>query len=321
MENELHFTVDAKSEPVRIDKYLSTQTGLISRNRIQRLIEEGAVLLNGEPILRTKEKVQPGDRIRIRIPPPQSGAIEPEAIPLDILYEDSSFLIVNKQAGLCVHPTEHRKTGTLVNALLHHSKELSSIGGVMRPGIVHRLDQATSGILLVAKNDDAHSKLSLLFKTRQIEKIYWAIVLGPTPPEAGVIDQPIGRHPADRKRMTILADGRKSKTMYRILRTGLGGTLLEVYPKTGRTHQIRVHLRHIGLSIAGDRLYGLRKRQGRGAIERLFEGYPGIGLHAKILRFVHPITGEKIDLEAPLPPIFQSVVDQMICLNRSKNDS
>ncbi|MGC9328972.1 MAG: RluA family pseudouridine synthase [Candidatus Hinthialibacter sp.] len=321
METELNFIVDAESEPVRIDKYLSAQTDQVSRNRIQHLIEERAILLNGRPVLRTKEKVHPGDEIRVRIPPPQSSTIEPESIPLDIIFEDSFLLVVNKQAGLCVHPTEHRKTGTLVNALLHHVKDLSGIGGVLRPGIVHRLDQVTSGILLIAKNDETHRKLSDLFKSRQIEKIYWAIALGSTPPLAGSVDQPIGRHPADRKRMTIRPDGRKSKTIYRILRTGLGGMLLEVYPRTGRTHQIRVHLRHLGLSIAGDQLYGLRKRQGRGAIERMFENYPGIGLHAKILRFQHPMTGEKIDLDAPPPPLFQSIVDQMICLNRNTNDS
>lgn len=321
MIHELNLIVESLTQPVRIDKYLGHQINQISRSRIQQLIEEGSVQVNDCPIFRGKEKVHPGDRIRVYLPPPQASTIDAEPIPLDLLFEDQDLLAVNKAPGLCVHPTEHMKTGTLVNALLYHIHDLSGIGGVLRPGIVHRLDRGTSGVLLVAKNDETHRRLSEMFKNRQIQKTYWALVHGVSTAREGEIDQPIGRHPSDRKRMTIRPDGRKSLTKYRILCTGLGGLLMEVYPRTGRTHQIRVHLHHLGFSIVRDPLYGLKKHMGRGALEGLFEGYPGIGLHAKTLRFNHPTTGETIILEAPLPIQFQSVVDQMQCLNQNNNVS
>lgn len=320
MTTELNFTVDPSALPVRIDKYLADRIDRLSRNRIQQLIAGGSVWLNGQPVPRAKEKTQPGDRIQVFLPPPQPSAVEPEPIPLDILFEDNDLLAVNKPPGLCVHPTEHMKTGTLVNALLYRIKDLSGIGGILRPGIVHRLDRVTSGVLLVAKNDETHRRLSDQFKSRLIEKTYWALAQGAANHREGEIDQPIGRHPTDRKRMTIRPDGRKSLTTYRILRTGLGGSLVEVYPRTGRTHQIRVHLHHLGFSILGDRLYGLKKHLGRGTLERLFEGYPGIGLHAKRIRFTHPMTEENMVVEAPLPDLFQSIVDQMQCLNLNIND-
>ncbi len=320
MNREILLTVEKGISPTRIDKYLADRLSQISRSRIQQLIDLQFILLNGYPVTRSKEKIHTGDRITIHLPPPLPSQVEPEAIPIEILYEDNDIAVVNKPAGLCVHPTEQRTTGTLVNGLLYHIHDLSGIGGVLRPGIVHRLDRVTSGIVLIAKNDVAHHRLSESFKNRQIEKVYWAIVHGAPPALEGEINQPIGRHPRDRKRMAIRSDGRNSLTRYRILHTALGGTLLAVYPKTGRTHQIRVHLRHLGLSIVRDSLYGLKKHLGKGTLERLFEGYPGIALHAKDLRFTHPVTGLEIEFHAPLPGIFQSVVDQMICHNPHNND-
>ncbi len=311
MNNEIEITVEADLSSIRIDKFIATKIPQISRNRIQQLIENHAIFLNDRSIDQSKEKVKVGDRIRFTLPPLQPSTVEPEPLPLDFLYEDEHIAVINKVPGMCVHPTEHLKTGTVVNGLLYHVKDLSGIGGVLRPGIVHRLDRVTSGVLLIAKNDEAHRRLSETFQSRQIQKTYWAITHGILPNPEGEIDQPIGRHPTDRKRMTIRPDGRKSLTRYRILRTGLGGMLLEVYPRTGRTHQIRVHLRHLGISIVRDTLYGLKKHLGKGTLERWFEGYPGIALHAKSLRFPHPVHGEEMIIEAPLPQIFQSIMDQM----------
>jgi len=318
---ELTFTVPPTQAPVRIDKYLAVQleSRSLSRARIQQLAEEGAIRLNGRPVLRSKEKVQPGDRIGVRLPPPEPAGVPPESGDLHILYEDDHFLAVNKPPGLCVHPTEHRKTGTLVNILLHHVRSLSSLGGSLRPGIVHRLDLATSGVLLVAKDDETHRRLTALFKARKIQKVYWAILHGAPARHEGEINLPIGRHPRDRKRMAIRPDGRPAMTRYRILRTGLGGSLAEVYPTTGRTHQIRVHLRHLGVPIVHDSLYGLKKYAGKGILERLFAEYPGLALHARSLRFPHPATGRDIMIEVEPPDLFSSVMEQMTCLEPNPN--
>ncbi len=314
MTTELNFTVEETTSPTRIDKFIASQTEDISRNRIKQLIEEKQVFLNDEPICQTKRKVAPGDHIRVCLPPLQPSTVEPEDIDFSILYEDEHVAVIDKPAGLCVHPTDHIKTGTLVNGLLYKIHDLSGIGGVLRPGIVHRLDRVTSGILVIAKNNEAHRKLSECFKTRRIKKIYWAIVHGIITKQEGEIDLPIGRHPSDRKRMTIREDGRNSLTRYRITSTGLGGSLVKVYPRTGRTHQIRVHLHHLGLSIVGDALYGLKKHYGKGRLARLFEGYPGIALHAHELRFPHPATDEIMEFQAPLPQLLKSVVDKLTCL-------
>lgn len=303
--------IAGEESPTRIDKYLADQIPHLSRSRIQQLIEGGHVILNGKSAPRVSEKVKSGDRIQITLPPPEPSGVQPEDIPLDILYQDSHLLVLNKPPGLCVHPTESMKTGTLVNALLHHVTDLSGIGGILRPGIVHRLDRVTSGVILIAKNDEAHRALSADFKQRRIRKIYWALAHGRPPQNEGEVNLPIGRHPTDRKRMAPRPDGRPSLTRYRILREGLGGTLVELYPVTGRTHQIRVHLRHLGCPVIRDSLYALRKFQGKGALERLFEGYPGIALHAKSIRFQHPLTGQEMHFEAPLPEAFQSIVDQL----------
>ncbi|MFB3788890.1 MAG: RluA family pseudouridine synthase [bacterium] len=317
--HELTFIVPPTQAPIRVDKYLAAQIDTLSRARIQQLAEEGEIRLNGHPVSRSKEKVQPGDRIVIRLPAPNPMGVPPEPGELQILYEDDYFLAVNKPPGLCVHPSEHRKTGTLVNILLYHGKSLSSLGGPLRPGIVHRLDLATSGVLLVAKNDEIHRRLTAMFKARKIQKGYWAILHGVPARHEGEINLPIGRHPRDRKRMAIRPEGRPAVTRYRILRTGLGGSLAEVYPTTGRTHQIRVHFRHLGVPIVRDSLYGLKKYAGKGILERLFAEYPGLALHARSLRFPHPATGREITITVEPPDLFLSITEQMTCLETNSN--
>ena len=289
---ELFLTVQEGQNPVRIDKFVAERIDRLSRSRIQSLIEDDAILLNQQPVVRVSEKVKPGDRITIFLPPPSPSKIQPEAIDIEILYEDEHILVVNKPAGMCVHPAGSIVSGTLVNALLYHTKGLSGIGGVLRPGIVHRLDRGTSGVLAVAKNDEAHRRLSADFKSRNVKKVYLALIHGKPGALQGEIDRSIGRSPSDRKLMAIRSDGRNAVTGYRIIRAGLGGSLAEVYPLTGRTHQIRVHFKHLGYPIIGDSLYGLKKTWGRGELERIFMDYPGFALHAKTLRFTHPITGE-----------------------------
>jgi len=302
--------VEHQIPPVRIDRYIAERIAELSRNRIQQLIEAGSVRLNDALVERSSEKVKTGDRITLLLPPPVPSEVSPEPIDLEFLYEDAYLAVVNKPPGMCVHPTEQIKSGTLVNALLFHVHDLSGIGGVLRPGIVHRLDRGTSGVLLVAKQDETHRRLSDQFKARHIRKIYWALVHGVPLRSEGEIDLPIGRHPADRKRMAVRTDGRDAKTGYRVLQTGLGGSWLEVYPVTGRTHQIRVHFQHLGCPVVHDSIYRVKNRSGRGELERGFSGYPGIALHARSLRFQHPITGSELYLEAPLPERFSAMVDR-----------
>ena len=307
----IELSVSLTQKSVRVDKYISEQDNNMSRSRIQQLIENGNVFLNRRQVKRVSEKVKEGDQIQLLLPPPEPSSVEPEDIHFDILYQDTHLAVINKPAGLSVHPTDHQKSGTLVNGLLYHLKDLSGIGGVLRPGIVHRLDRVTSGALLVAKTDEAHRILSEGFKSRKIKKIYRALVHGEPHGGSGEIDQPIGRDSADRKKMCIRPDGRKSLTRYKICGRGLGGSFVELYPYTGRTHQIRVHMKHILCPIAGDALYSTRKTAGKGELERLFEGYPGIGLHAFKLAFCHPITGESLEFEAPMPELFLSIIARM----------
>ncbi len=303
----LDFEIKNLPEPVRIDKYIAGIMQDLSRNRIQHLIKSGFVNLNKTTVKRTGEKVKSGDRITLHLPPPEPSDVLPEPSALEILYEDEHIVGINKPAGITVHPTEQNKTGTLVNFLLHHIDNLSGIGGVLRPGIVHRLDRVTSGVLLAAKNNIAHRKLSEQFKARRIKKVYCALVHGSLSNIKGKIDLPIGRHPTNRKKMAIVPEGRRAITYYRILQTGLGGSFIEVYPLTGRTHQIRVHLKHVGIPVVGDSVYTLKKYAGRGEMVRLFQDYPGIALHAHTLKFTHPIYNQEMYFEAPLPKLFEQV--------------
>ncbi|MBZ0257222.1 RluA family pseudouridine synthase [bacterium] len=311
MPQSLKFEVNAALSGLRIDKFLTRVAEGFSRSRIQSLVQDGAVMRNGKVCARTSEAVVEGDEIILTAPPLAPSTVEPEALPLDILYQDSDIAVINKPWGMSVHPTEHNKSGTLVNALLYHLSDLSGIGGVLRPGIVHRLDRVTSGVIIVAKHDEAHRRLSASFKARETKKTYWAIVHGRPSKDQGEIDQPIGRHPADRKRMTVLPGGRPSLTRYQICGEGLGGSWLELYPVTGRTHQIRVHLKHIGHPIAGDPVYTLKKYSGRGELERIFADHTMVALHARSIRFPHPMTGELAEFEAQPPNALNSILERM----------
>ena len=279
----------ADQEGERLDVFVTRRLPALTRSRVQRLIAQGAVAVSGQrakPSLR----LEVGMEITVDIPPAADAEAAPEAIPLDVLYEDNDILVVNKPPGMTVHPSPGHTTSTLVNAILSHCDDLSGIGGVARPGIVHRLDRDTSGVILVAKNDGAHNGLSTQLRERKVEKTYMALVEGTPKPPVGIIDAAIGRDPRNRKRMSIVEGGRQSETGYRVSERFRGYSLIEASPKTGRTHQIRVHLAAVGHPIVGDRLYGKPSP----LIGRQF-------LHARRIVFTHPRTAAPMDIEAPLP--------------------
>jgi 23S rRNA pseudouridine1911/1915/1917 synthase len=276
---------------MRLDLFLAKSLPEFSRSRIQQLIRGGFVRVGGA-ITRPRQSVRSGDEIEVREPPPEKIQTEPEAIPLAILYEDDDLIVINKAAGMTVHPGAGHREHTLVNALLHHCFTLSGIGGKERPGIVHRLDKDTSGCLVAAKNDVAHRELSKQFTARTVEKIYLALVAGKLRKETGVIENKIGRHPVHRQRMSVSSPiGRAAKTEYRVLRSSEQASLVECKLHSGRTHQIRVHLHHIGNPVLGDKIYA----------PRLAKDFPRQMLHAWKLGFSHPRTGEWKNFEAPLP--------------------
>jgi 23S rRNA pseudouridine1911/1915/1917 synthase len=294
------FLVDAADAGQRLDVFVARVSGL-SRARVQALIEAGSVRVTDHP-QKPRYAVKPGDRVALTVPPAEPLALTPEPIPIEILYEDDHLLVLNKPAGLVVHPGAGRATGTLVHALLAHCPNLPGIGGVERPGIVHRLDRDTSGVMVVAKSEAAHQSLSLQFKNRIVRKRYLALVHGAVRQEAGRIEAPIGRRERDRKRMGVKTEGgRTARTAYRVLRRLPGMTLVELGLETGRTHQIRVHLAHIGHPVVGDEVYGGR-RERRGA-----PGAPPAPrqlLHAWRLGFRHPTGGEWLEFAAPIPADF-----------------
>ena len=277
----------------RLDVFIARLLSQLTRSRVRRLIVGGLVTLEGRPAAKAGVKLEAGQRIELTVPPPEPTELEPEAIPLRIVYEDDDLLVVDKPAGLAVHPSPGHSRHTLVHAILAYCPQLSSIGGEERPGIVHRLDKDTSGLIIVAKHDDAHRSLARQLKERQVEKRYLALVEGLVEPPEGVIEAPIARHPRRRQRMAVVAGGREARTHYKLLREVDGRSLLEVRPETGRTHQIRVHLAAIDHPVTGDRVYG-RRGAGRSPLPRHF-------LHAQGLVFRHPRTGERLELEAPLP--------------------
>jgi 23S rRNA pseudouridine1911/1915/1917 synthase len=305
------FTVEQSLPAGRLDVFLREKFPAASRSAWQRLIEEDCVLVNGKPVKPTHPP-RAGERIEIRWPEARPAGAQPEAMPLDILFEDKSLLVVNKPAGLVVHPAAGHDEHTLVNALLHHCRDsLSGIGGVARPGIVHRLDKETSGCLVVAKNDAAHLALAAQFAGRQVGKIYNAIVCGELARASGEIRAAIARHPSHRKRMAARDDdaGRAAHTSYRVLEKLNSATFVEAQIHTGRTHQIRVHFQFLGYPVAGDATYGARQNQ------RLAEltGYaaPRVLLHARELSFVHPRTKKKLTFEAPLPADFREALKRL----------
>lgn len=287
----------------RADRVASDLSGL-SRSRIQRLITDGHLTADGLP-LKARSVVRAGETLILQVPPPEPAEIEPEAIPLEVLYEDPDVLVVNKPAGLVVHPSPGHWSGTMVNALLARDTEYGGIAGVQRPGIVHRLDRDTSGLIMVAKTDAAQAGLMAQLKARRVKKTYLALVQGSVEAAAGRIEAPIGRDPRHRTRMAVVPDGRPSVTGYRVRERFRGWTFLEVDLITGRTHQIRVHLAALGHAVAGDPVYGTGTSQrGPDGLERLF-------LHAWRIVFASPATGDLVRVEAPLPEALASVIEQL----------
>ena len=277
----------------RADVLLSEETGL-SRSRVAALMAEGFCLLDGQECRKAGTKAAPGLPIVLTVPPPRDPTPQPEDIPLEILYEDADLAVVIKPRGMVVHPAAGHEEGTMVNALLNRLDSLGGIGGELRPGIVHRLDKDTSGLLLVAKNDESQTELSRMLKDREIEKHYLALAEGHFRESSGEISAPIGRSKKDRKKMAVDPEGREAVTRWRVLAEGRGATLLDVHILTGRTHQIRVHLRSVGHPVCGDPLYGYEKGT----------AVPCLMLHAASLSFAHPRTKEKMTFRASLPEDF-----------------
>jgi 23S rRNA pseudouridine1911/1915/1917 synthase len=289
------FVVPKEHARMRLDLFLVKSLPEFSRSRIQQLIRDGFVLVGGA-ITRPRQSVRAGDEIDVTEPPPEKIHTEPEAIPLTILYEDDDLIVINKTSGMTVHPGAGQREHTLVSALLHQCSTLSGIGGKERPGIVHRLDKETSGCLVAAKNDVAHRELSKQFTARTVEKIYLALVAGKLRKQMGIIENKIGRHPVHRQRMSVSSPrGRTAKTEYRVLRSSEQASLVECKLHTGRTHQIRVHLHHVGNPVLGDKVY----------VPRFAKDFPRQMLHAWKLGFRHPRTGEWKDFEAPFPDDFK----------------
>jgi 23S rRNA pseudouridine1911/1915/1917 synthase len=292
------FVVPREHAHTRIDHYLVTALPELSRSRLQQLIRAGFVRLNGETT-RPRQLVRTGDQIELTNPPPEKIETKPEAIPLEILFEDHDLIVINKPAGMTVHPGAGHHKHTLVNALLHHCPNLSGIGGKERPGIVHRLDKETSGCLVAAKNDVAHRHLSKQFADRTVEKIYLALVAGKLREQAGVIEQKIGRHPVHRQRMSVASPrGRAARTEYRLLRSNDQASLIECKLHSGRTHQIRVHLHHLGHPVLGDKIYA----------PQFAKNFSRQMLHAWKLGFLHPHTGDWKNFEARFPDDFKGAI-------------
>jgi 23S rRNA pseudouridine1911/1915/1917 synthase len=297
MENK-QFIVDEDLKNLRLDVFLSRYFEDKSRSYLQNLIEEGNVKVN-EKLKKSNYKLKAGEKVDILIPEPVGLDVEPEDIPLDIVYEDNDVIVINKPQGMIVHPAAGVYNGTLVNALLNHCKDLSGINGVARPGIVHRIDKDTSGVLVVAKNDNSHNKLSEQFKDHSMTRAYIALVEGILKKDEGTIDAPLGRHPVERIKIAVIKDGRRAVTHYRVLERFNSNTLVECVLETGRTHQIRVHMAHIGHPLVGDPVYGYKKQR---------FNLKGQMLHAKKLGFIHPSTGEYIEFQSDLPDYFVKVI-------------
>lgn len=291
-------------ESIRIDKYLSSQFQELSRSYLQKLLKDGGVFVNDKPV-KSNYKVVEGDRIRLDVPEAVEPEILAEEMDLDILYEDKDIILINKPKGMVVHPAAGHYTGTLVNGLMAHCRgDLSGINGVMRPGIVHRIDMDTTGVLIVCKNDKAHNNIAEQLKEHSITRKYYAIVHGVLKEEEGSINAPIGRHPTDRKKMSInQKNGKPAVTHYQVLERFSRYTYVECQLETGRTHQIRVHMASIGHPLLGDQVYG-PARPG-------FNGLQGQTLHAGVLGIRHPSTGQYMEFSAPLPAYFQELLEKL----------
>ena len=283
----------------RLDRFLASQGVEITRSQIHRLIEDGQVAINGLHA-KPSQKVRSGDIIVLTILPPKPLALVPQDIPVPLIYQDDHLIVLDKPSGLSVHPGPGHPDGTLVNALLAHCPDIKGVGGVIRPGIVHRLDKDTSGLMVVAKTDTAHLSLSKQLKNREVVKGYLAVSKGSINPVEGLIDLPIGRDPKNRKKMAVIEGGRDSKTRYRVLEHLNGYEILQVYLETGRTHQIRVHLAYMGHALLGDQVYG----KGNSLLGRQF-------LHANHLKFIHPVTDMHMEFRSNLPDEMLAVIDEL----------
>lgn len=319
-ENVLTGTVG--DEGGRLDKVLAGLFPDLSRSRLKTLILDGAVGLDGAVCADPSRKVRTGSSVTVIVPPPVDGTPMPEAIPLDIVYEDDALLVINKPAGLVVHPGAGNWSGTLVNALLYHCGEgLSGIGGVRRPGIVHRLDKDTSGLMVAAKSDKAHKTLSAQLADRTLGRWYKAVVWGVFMPANGHVDQPIGRHPSNRLKMAVVRDGRAAVTHYRVEEQYAdAASLLECRLETGRTHQIRVHMAHIRHPLIGDPLYGQQRNAGQSLLRKAgcedavadrILSFPHQALHAWKIHFRHPLTGEDMEFESPVPAVLENLINDL----------
>lgn len=307
------FQVAASAAGTRLDKYLVAQLPEVSRSQLQRLIQTGAVRLSRHQAT-TAARVREGETIVLHIPPPQPARPIAEAIPLRILYEDDALLVVNKPAGMVVHPAPGHAHGTLVNALLAHCRHLSGVGGVVRPGIVHRLDKDTSGVLLVAKHDRSHRHLAAQLQARRLQRRYVALVRGRLPTPHGTIDAPIGRHPRQRQKMAVVARaGRLARTQYQVEAVWGPVSLLRLTLETGRTHQIRVHLAHLGYPVVGDAVYGATswRLPDHPELERVLRALRRQALHAERVRFQHPETGAWLTYSAPVPEDMERLMVQL----------
>lgn len=296
------FKITEQNLNQRLDMYITSLDLDLSRSMAQKMIENNQVLVNEKPV-KTSYKTKLGDNIKIEIVEPKMTEIKAQEIPLDIIYEDNDIVVVNKPKGMVVHPGNGNPDGTLVNAVLNHCKgSLSGIGGEIRPGIVHRLDKDTSGLIIIAKNDKAHINLSKQIQERKVKKIYTALVRGVIPEENATIDMPIGRSNTDRKKMAVRKDGKEAITHIKVLKRYRNYTLIKVKIDTGRTHQIRVHMAEIGYPVVGDEVYSNGKNE--------FDVH-GQMLHSTSLDFIHPVTGKEMHFEAPLPEYFKNIIDEL----------
>lgn len=300
--SEKEIKVDQINEKQRLDAFLANTELEISRSMAQKLIKNNQVFVNGK-IEKESYKVKKNDVVVVRIEEPKESSLKEQEIPLDIIYEDDDIIVVNKEKGMVVHPGNGNPDGTLVNAILHHCKgSLSGIGGELRPGIVHRIDKDTSGLLIVAKNDKAHIAMAEEIKNHEVTKIYTTLVRGVVAENQATINMPIGRSPKERTKMAVVKDGKEAVTHFEVLKRYSKYTLLRVKIDTGRTHQIRVHLAQIGYPVIGDEVYSNGKNE---------FGVHGQMLHSTVLEFEHPITGKEMHLEAPLPKYFSDILEKL----------
>lgn len=296
-----NYIIDEENTGKRLDLFISENEVDMSRSFVQRIIEKQKVKVNNQ-IKKSNYKLRLKDEVQVEIAEPVELQVEAEDIPLDIVYEDSDVVVINKPQDMVVHPAPGNYTGTLVNGLLHHCKDLSGINGVIRPGIVHRIDKDTSGILVVAKNDKAHNSLAAQLKDHSMKRTYYAIVEGIVKEDEGTVITNIGRHPVERIKMAVVKDGKEAITNYKVIERFKSNTLVECRLETGRTHQIRVHMAHLHHPLIGDQVYGYKKQRFK---------LQGQALHAKNLGFIHPTAGKYMEFDSQLPEYFQEILDKL----------